>query len=142
MRCEFLRSAANSWQIPARSWSPLLPLSAVQMAIVCMSPADPIACPQQPPLPWVGGSEFSGVVLSAPRTGSTKFKPGDGVFGASQGAFATRICAKEANLQPIPKNWSFQEAAALYLTGPTSYAALTLRGRLEEGKTPTFICMS
>ncbi len=73
-------------------------------------------------------------MLSTPKSGQPKFKVGDGVFGASQGAFATKICAKEADLQPIPKKWNFREASALYLTGPTSYAALIVRAGLQAGE--------
>ena len=65
---------------------------------------------------------------------STRFKVGDRVFGSSQGAFAQQICANEASLQPVPEGWSFREASALYLTGPTGYAAMVLRARVQPGK--------
>ncbi|GJN70295.1 hypothetical protein PLIIFM63780_003115 [Purpureocillium lilacinum] len=85
----------------------------------------------QPPFPWVAGAEFAGTVISAPQGG--KFKPGARVFGASQGAYATRICAKEAVLLPVPDGWSFQEAAGLFVTAPTSYGALVVRAGIKAG---------
>jgi len=86
----------------------------------------------QPPLPWVSGSEFAGVVLSSPSP-SSKYKPGDRVFGASQGGYATKVCAPEAALRPVPKGWSFFEAAGLFVTAPTSYGALVLRAGVKQG---------
>ncbi|GAM86392.1 hypothetical protein ANO11243_044060 [Dothideomycetidae sp. 11243] len=87
----------------------------------------------QPPLPWVSGSEFSGVVLSAPKTGSPSFKVGDKVFGASQGAYATKVCAREESLRPCPKGWDLVDAAGLFVTAPTSYAALVNRTGVKKG---------
>ena len=89
----------------------------------------------QPALPWVGGSEFSGVVLQTPSDSKyKKFQKGDRIFGSAQGAFAQRVCVKEANMQPIPEGWSFREASALYLTGPTGYAAMVIRARVQKGE--------
>ncbi|GAB7351753.1 hypothetical protein MBLNU459_g2334t2 [Dothideomycetes sp. NU459] len=85
----------------------------------------------QPTLPWVSGSEFSGVVLEAPSGGA--FKKGDKVFGASQGSYATKICAEESKLRPMPKGWGFFESAGLMVTAPTSYAALVTRAGVKKG---------
>lgn len=90
----------------------------------------------QPPLPWVSGSEFSGVVLSTPskaRKGGPKYNVGDKVFGASQGGYATKVCAREEQLRPVPKGWSFFDAAGLFVTAPTSYAALVTRAGIKKG---------
>lgn len=88
----------------------------------------------QPPLPWVSGSEFSGVILKTPSDGrATAFKVGDKVFGASQGGYATKICAVEASLRPVPRGWGFFEAAGLFVTAPTSYAALVTRAGVKKG---------
>lgn len=85
----------------------------------------------QPPLPWVAGAEFAGIVLSGPPGG--RFRVGDKVFGASQGAYATKVCAKEAGLLPVPENWSFEAAAGLFVTAPTSYGALVVRAQVKKG---------
>ncbi|RFU35460.1 hypothetical protein B7463_g842, partial [Scytalidium lignicola] len=88
----------------------------------------------QPPLPWISGSEFSGVVLQTPSSNtSPKYKVGDRVFGASQGGYATKVCAPEHTLKPVPEGWSFVEAAGLFVTAPTSYGALVLRAGVKKG---------
>ncbi|RMJ09629.1 hypothetical protein CDV36_010758 [Fusarium kuroshium] len=88
----------------------------------------------QPPFPWVAGAEFAGTVISAPRNNpNPKFPPGSRVFGASQGAFATKLCAIEETLLPVPDGWSFQEAAGLFVTAPTSYGALVVRAGVKKG---------
>lgn len=82
----------------------------------------------------MSGSEFAGIVLSSPSSLSNpKYKPGDKVFGASQGSYATKICAPEESLRPVPEGWSYFEAAGLFVTAPTSYGALVTRAGVKEG---------
>ncbi|KAF3901710.1 Zeta-crystallin [Dactylellina cionopaga] len=89
----------------------------------------------QPPLPWISGSEFAGVILKVPaKVTLAKYKVGDRVFGATQGSYATKICATEDSLYKVPDSWSFEDAAGLYVTVPTSYAALTVRANVKEGE--------
>jgi NADPH:quinone reductase len=107
----------------------------------------------QPPLPWIAGMEFAGVVLATPTgsaaTGSQvasdlsgsistqtshRFKVGDRVFGAVHGAYSTHILAPEAVLFPIPTGWSFADACGIYVTCPTSYGALVTRANLQAGE--------
>lgn len=107
----------------------------------------------QPPLPWISGAEFAGVVVATPTseksTGNKvvssfdgtinsstghRFKVGDRIFGSSQGAYATHILAPEENLLPIPAGWSFEDAAGLYVTMPTAYGGLIVRGRTKPGE--------
>lgn len=88
----------------------------------------------QPPLPWISGSEFSGVITAVPASSKTpKFAVGDKVFGAAQGGYATLVCATEAQLKPVPKGWGLFEAAGLFVTMPTSYAALVTRAGIKKG---------
>ncbi|KAI2628094.1 hypothetical protein GGS26DRAFT_132883 [Hypomontagnella submonticulosa] len=88
----------------------------------------------QPPFPWVSGAEFSGVVLATPsNTKSPRFPVGSRVFGGSQGAYATRVCAAEHELLPMPQGWSFADAAGLFVTAPTSYGALVQRAGVKAG---------
>ncbi|KAI1111065.1 hypothetical protein F5Y14DRAFT_426961 [Nemania sp. NC0429] len=88
----------------------------------------------QPPFPWVSGAEFSGIVLATPTgSPSPKFPVGSRVFGASQGAYATKVCAAEEQLLPVPRGWSFVDAAGLFVTAPTSYGALVLRAGVKAG---------
>ncbi|KAI9769595.1 MAG: hypothetical protein M1835_006676, partial [Candelina submexicana] len=91
----------------------------------------------QPPLPWISGFEFSGVILKTPSSLSNRKKPrfavGDKVFGASQGGYATKVAAPEGSLRPVPKGWGFFESAGLFVTAPTSYAALVTRAHVKKG---------
>lgn len=87
----------------------------------------------QPPLPWISGSEFSGVVLEVPSIGQPKFKVGDKIFGAAQGGYATKVCAEEERLYPVPHGWGFSDAAGLFVTAPTSYGALVTRAGVKKG---------
>lgn len=64
--------------------------------------------------------EFAGVVLATPSGNSKpKYPVGTRVFGANQGAYATRVCAFENSLFPQPKGWSSSEAAGLFVTVPS-----------------------
>ncbi|BCS05191.1 NADPH:quinone oxidoreductase family protein [Aspergillus luchuensis] len=88
----------------------------------------------QPPLPWIGGAEFAGTILAAPtKAQSPRFKVGDRVFGATQGAYATHILAPEHTLLPVPAGWSFEDAAGLFVTAPTSYGGLVHRANVQPG---------
>ncbi|RKF83722.1 Quinone oxidoreductase-like protein 2-like protein [Golovinomyces cichoracearum] len=91
----------------------------------------------QPRFPWIAGCEFAGVVISIPKyvldDEKPKFQIGDKVFGASQGAFATKIAVEEDSLKRIPKDWSFADAAGLFVTAATSFSALVLRAGLKKG---------
>ncbi|KAJ5580150.1 uncharacterized protein N7459_006135 [Penicillium hispanicum] len=87
----------------------------------------------QPPLPWVGGAEFAGTVVAVPASfPSPKFKIGERVFGATQGAYATHVLAPEPALLPVPAGWSFEDAAGLFVTAPTSYGGLVHRAGVKE----------
>ncbi|KAF2100871.1 zinc-binding alcohol dehydrogenase-like protein [Rhizodiscina lignyota] len=91
----------------------------------------------QPKIPWISGSEFSGVVVNAPTSlpggKKPKYKKGDRVFGAAQGGYATLICIGEERLRPIPDGWDFFDAAGLFVTMPTSYAGLVTRAGIKSG---------
>jgi NADPH:quinone reductase-like Zn-dependent oxidoreductase len=49
------------------------------------------------------------------------------------GAYATKVLAKESVILPVPKDWSFQEAAGLFVTAPTSYGGLVTRAQVKAG---------
>ncbi|OKL58369.1 hypothetical protein UA08_06229 [Talaromyces atroroseus] len=94
----------------------------------------------QPPFPWISGMEFAGTVLATPTSSSSssstsyKYKVGDRVFGATQGAYATHILATEEALFPVPRKWSFEDAAGLFVTAPTSYGGLVTRANVQPGE--------
>ena len=73
-------------------------------------------------------------MLATPKgVAKPQFSVGARVFGAGQGAFANKIAAKEGAVLPIPEGWSFTEAAGLFVTAPTSYAALVNRAGIKKG---------
>ena len=43
------------------------------------------------------------------------------------------MCAREEALHPMPRGWSFADAAGLMVTAPTSYAALVTRAGVKRG---------
>lgn len=86
----------------------------------------------QPPRPFVLGAEFAGTVAAAPP--GSPYKPGDRVFGSSQGTFGERVVAKPINVLPLPDALSFDQGAGLFITYPTSYEALVGRGKLRAGE--------
>ncbi|KAH7339535.1 NAD(P)-binding protein [Rhizoctonia solani] len=89
----------------------------------------------QPPFPFVLGAEFAGTVsASSPIPRDCPFRPGDRVFGSAQGSYAERVAAKWHSLHPIPNGFSFEQAAGLFVTWPTSYEALVGRAQLQPGE--------
>jgi NADPH2:quinone reductase len=89
----------------------------------------------KPPLPFVPGSEFAGVV-EAVGSGVTQLKPGDAVaaFG-STGGFATHACVPAALAMPLPAGFAFDDASAFVLTYGTTHHALLDRAALKPGET-------
>jgi NADPH:quinone reductase len=89
----------------------------------------------KPPLPFVPGSEYSGVV-EAVGVGVTHLKPGDAVaaFGGT-GGFATHACVAASLVLPLPAGFAFDDAAAFILTYGTTHHALLDRGALKAGET-------
>jgi NADPH2:quinone reductase len=55
------------------------------------------------------------------------------VFGNALGCFAELVLAQSNNVHLIPNGMSFEEAAGLSVTYPTSYAALVIRAKLQKG---------
>ncbi len=89
----------------------------------------------KPPLPFVPGSEYAGVV-DAVGAGVTHLQPGDRVAACGgTGGFATHAIV-DANLAvPLPPDFAFDAAAAFLLTYGTSHHALLDRGALQAGET-------
>ena len=89
----------------------------------------------KPPLPFVPGSEFAGVV-EAVGDGVTHLKPGDPVAACgSTGGFATHVCVPAALVMPLPTGFAFDDASAFILTYATTHHALLDRGALKPGET-------
>ncbi len=89
----------------------------------------------KPPLPFVPGSEFAGVV-EAVGEGVAHVKPGDRVMAlAGTGGFGTHALAPAEKLVPMPAEMSFEHGAAFLMTYGTSQHALLDRGALQPGET-------
>jgi len=89
----------------------------------------------KPPLPFVPGSEFSGVV-EAVGDGVSHLKVNDRVatIGVS-GGFATHACVAAAAVIPLPQGFDLDDAAAFAFTYGTSHHALIDRAGLQRGQT-------
>ncbi|KAE8537740.1 hypothetical protein D1P53_005796 [Cryptococcus gattii VGV] len=89
----------------------------------------------KPPLPFVLGAELAGTISkSSPIPPGCPYKPGDRVFGITQGAFAEQAVAEWKRLLPVPKNLSFAEASTVPLTATTSYLAIVNRAQAKAGE--------
>jgi NADPH2:quinone reductase len=89
----------------------------------------------KPPLPFVPGSEFAGIV-AAVGDGVKHLKPGDAVAAfAGTGGFATHACVSAANVLPLPGGFALDDAAAFVLTYGTTHHALLDRAALKAGET-------
>ena len=89
----------------------------------------------KPPLPFIPGSEFAGVV-EALGEGVTQFSVGDRVFGSSMGGtFAEAGNFRAASLNRIPATMTFEEAAIFPVNYQTAHYALADRGRARPAET-------
>jgi NADPH:quinone reductase len=89
----------------------------------------------KPPLPFVPGSEFAGVV-EAVGSGVTQLKPGAAVAVCTgTGAFATHACVNAALAMPLAPGFAFDDAAAFVLTYATTHHALLDRAALKANET-------
>jgi NADPH:quinone reductase-like Zn-dependent oxidoreductase len=78
------------------------------------------------------GMDLAGVVEAVGKS-VTRFQPGDEVFGIGKGAFAEYARAPENKLAPKPANLSFQQAAAVAVSGLTALQGVRDHGRVEAG---------
>jgi len=89
----------------------------------------------KPPLPFVPGSEFAGVV-TAVGEGVTGLQVGQSVAClAGTGGFATHVIAKAAACMPLPPGFPHVDAAAFIMIYGTSHHALIDRAQLKAGET-------
>ncbi|KAJ3065333.1 hypothetical protein HDU98_011310 [Podochytrium sp. JEL0797] len=93
----------------------------------------------KPKRPFIPGVEFAGVVT---KVGSniSGFKIGDRVFGSSgpsfTGAFATHVnvLPTPGGIFKIPPFLSFNEAAGIFITFPTSWLGIVEKAELKKGE--------
>ncbi|MDA8447566.1 NADPH:quinone oxidoreductase family protein [Paracidovorax valerianellae] len=89
----------------------------------------------KPPLPFVPGSEYAGVV-EAVGEGVTHLRPGQSVACLTgTGGFGTHAIAPAALCMPLPEGFSHVDAAAFIMIYATSHHALVDRAQLKAGET-------
>lgn len=89
----------------------------------------------RPPLPFVPGTEASGVVIAVGEE-VTKFARGDRVACSSwTGGYAERMIAKESKSVRLPEGVAFEAAATVLHNYGTAYYALVERARAQRGET-------
>jgi NADPH2:quinone reductase len=93
----------------------------------------------KPDLPFVPGSEVSGVVASAPS--GSGFKPGDRVMalvdngGLTRGGYADVTDALPGSIAHMPEKMSFEDAAGFHIIFQTGWFGLHRRANLKAGET-------
>ncbi len=89
----------------------------------------------KPPLPFVPGSEYAGVVRAV-GAGVTDLRVGQNVACLSgTGGFATHTIAPAALCMPLPAGFPYVDAAAFIMIYATSHHALVDRAQLKAGET-------
>ena len=89
----------------------------------------------KPPLPFVPGSEYAGVVRAV-GSSVTHLQVGQHVACLSgTGGFATHTIAPAALCMPLPDGFGFVDAAAFIMIYATSHHALADRAQLKPGET-------
>jgi NADPH2:quinone reductase len=89
---------------------------------------------ERPPLPFVPGLEFAGVVAGVGE-GVTRVQPGDRVVAYAGQAVAEKVAVRQEFVIPMPRTLDFVAASGVCLTYFTSYHALKQRAQLQSGET-------
>jgi NADPH:quinone reductase-like Zn-dependent oxidoreductase len=81
----------------------------------------------------VRGRDVAGRV-EAVGTNVTRFHPGEEVFGICDGSFAEYVRARADKLAPKPANLTFEQAAAVPISGLTALQGLRDKGKVQPGQ--------
>jgi NADPH:quinone reductase-like Zn-dependent oxidoreductase len=73
-------------------------------------------------------------VVEAVGKNVTRFQPGDEVFGIGKGSYAEYARALEDKLAPRPANLTFEQAAAIAISGLTALQGLRDHGKVRPGQ--------
>jgi NADPH:quinone reductase-like Zn-dependent oxidoreductase len=88
---------------------------------------------RKPKVP-VRGRDVAGVVARV-GAGVTRFRPGDEVYGTCEsGSFAEFAAARQQRLAAKPPSLSFEQAAAVPISGVTALQAVRDCGRVQSGQ--------
>ena len=85
--------------------------------------------PRRPVPGWDGAGRVEAVGANV-----TRFEPGDEVFGDCEGSFAEYARAKAGKLAPMPASLTFEQAAAMPVSGVTALQAVRDKGRVRAGE--------
>ena len=77
------------------------------------------------------GRDVAGVVEAIGKA-VTGFRPGQEVFGVAEGSFAEYARASEGKLAPKPANLTFEQAAAVPISGSTALQAIRDHGHVQR----------
>jgi NADPH:quinone reductase-like Zn-dependent oxidoreductase len=81
----------------------------------------------------IRGTDFAGRVEMVGRD-VTRFRPGDEVYGETDGAFAEYVSVSDEVVEPKPANLTFEQAAAVPLAGNTALMGLRDVARVQPGQ--------
>ncbi len=81
----------------------------------------------------IRGTDVAGTVEAAGKN-VTQLKEGDQVYGTCDGSFAEYARAKAERFAPKPANLSFEQAAAVPVSGMTALNGLRDAGKLQPGQ--------
>src|SRR3954462_6267166 len=81
----------------------------------------------------VPGADVAGVV-EAVGEAVTRFQAGDEVFGIAKGSYAEYACAPEDRLRAKPATLTFEQAAAVAISGLPALQGLRDHGKLRRGQ--------
>ncbi len=81
----------------------------------------------------VRGRDVAGRV-EAVGTNVTRFHPGEEVFGIGEGSFAEYVRARADKLASKPANLTFEQAAAVPISGLTALQGLRDKGKVQPGQ--------
>ncbi|WP_336206789.1 NAD(P)-dependent alcohol dehydrogenase [Nonomuraea sp. LPB2021202275-12-8] len=85
------------------------------------------------PKAGVPGMDVAGRV-EAVGANVTRFRPGDEVFGTCDGSYAEYVCAKEDGLAHKPAGITFEQAAAVPVSGFAALQGVRDKGRIRAGQ--------
>ncbi len=88
-------------------------------------------------LPRTPGRDFAGIVVDGPASliGKSVFGSGGNLGFSRDGSQAEFLVAPENAVLPMPKGFSFEQAAAVGLPYMTAWAALVTAAKLQAGET-------
>ena len=86
----------------------------------------------------VRGRDMAGIV-EAVGANVTGIKPGDEVFGTSEGSFADYASARPDRIASKPRNLTFEQAATVPISAQTAFQALRDVGQVRSGQSVLII---